>query len=110
HALWSRYVWWPAAGLGVYIAGVTWFARREAGVSSRWQLLGAQGVINLGFAALVAYVVRSRPAVAQFGLDDFQFQVLLTLALIIVIVNRRLITVAFDPVPQKVQPAVKTLL
>ena len=114
HAL---FVWgtnigaWPvAAALGIYIAGVTWFARRESAISSRGQLLGAMGVINIGYAALIAYIVQRPAAVIGDPPVELGFPVLVVLAAIILITNRRLARVAVDPVPQKVQGAVKTLL
>ncbi len=40
--------WAVAAGIGVYIAGVTWFARNDARRSDRWQLLTATLVMLAG--------------------------------------------------------------
>jgi hypothetical protein len=45
-----------AIALGVYIIGVTWFARTEARVSSRWQLACALSVVNLGFVILGVFM------------------------------------------------------
>ena len=90
-----------AAALGIYIAGVTWFARQEAKVSNRNHLLSAMVVINFGLATLIAFVFR-------WSADPVM--VLFMLAVIILTINRRLIAALFDPVPEKVQPAVKTLL
>ncbi|GIT29427.1 MAG: hypothetical protein Ct9H300mP1_14730 [Planctomycetaceae bacterium] len=42
-----------AAGLGIYITGVTWFARNEAGSSTRGQLTAAVLLINIGLATLI---------------------------------------------------------
>lgn len=39
-----------AAALGIYVFGVTWFARNEAGESSRPQLIGAVVVVFAGIA------------------------------------------------------------
>lgn len=44
--------WVVAAGIGTYITGVTWFARREAGNSRRWQLLLATLIMGCGLALL----------------------------------------------------------
>lgn len=57
------------AGMGVYIVGVTWFARTEARVSSRWQLGGGAGVVNLGFAIL-AGLMWTWPGEAEFAPAD----------------------------------------
>ncbi|MDB5312287.1 MAG: prenyltransferase [Gemmataceae bacterium] len=47
-----------AGVVGVYIVGVTWFARTEAGASRRWHLLAAAGVI--GAALVLALTLRAR--------------------------------------------------
>jgi 4-hydroxybenzoate polyprenyltransferase len=44
--------WLVAGAIGVYIAGVTWFARREAQESRRLSLTGATLVMVLGIAML----------------------------------------------------------
>jgi 4-hydroxybenzoate polyprenyltransferase len=49
---WQPVNWLVAAGVGVYIAGVTWFARTEARVSSRPQLAAATVVMLAGLAIL----------------------------------------------------------
>jgi 4-hydroxybenzoate polyprenyltransferase len=43
-----------AGVVGVYIVGVTWFARTEATESRRWHLLGAAGVIAVSLALALA--------------------------------------------------------
>lgn len=47
--------WLVAGGIGVYVAGVTWFARREAETSSRLQLALSTIVMALGIAMLAAF-------------------------------------------------------
>lgn len=52
-SLWTEAHACVALGLGLYIAGVTWFARREATRSQRWALLGglltmAAGLLLMG--------------------------------------------------------------
>ncbi len=103
-AIWSLPQLHVAAGLGVYIAGVTWFARHEAGRSPKAQLAAAMGVVNLGFALLVAFLMHWPAS------PDRQTRAALVLGLIAVVVNRRLITALFDPIPAKVQAAVRTML
>jgi 4-hydroxybenzoate polyprenyltransferase len=61
-----------AGVVGVYIVGVTWFARTEEGTSSRRHLLAASGVIGVSLA--LALVLRARlPA----GSGTFLFPYLL---------------------------------
>ena len=45
---WRIEHWAVAAGIGVYIAGVTWFARNDARRSDRWQLIAATLVMLAG--------------------------------------------------------------
>ena len=45
---WQQAAWLVAAGIGVYIAGVTWFARSEADTSHRGQLLAGTLVMLAG--------------------------------------------------------------
>ena len=91
-----------AAGLGIYIIGVTWFARQEAIISNRNQLLLGIGVINLGLAILIGFLLNWH--------GHERAMVLFVLAVIALTINRRVIAAMFDPVPHQVQTAVKTLL
>ena len=102
-------VWAPpqvvvAAGLGIYIVGVTLFARQEAEQSRRGPLLAAAAVVNLGLAWLLAWVLW-----ASSGRDT-SFTATVMLAVILVIVNRRMAAALSNPTPQFVQTAVKTML
>ncbi len=45
---WRIEHWAVAGGIGVYIAGVTWFARNDARRSDRWQLIAATLVMLSG--------------------------------------------------------------
>ena len=54
-------MWWcpqmhVAIGLGIYVCGLTWFARQEAKTSARPQLISASFVINAGLATLFGFV------------------------------------------------------
>lgn len=91
-----------AAGLGVYIVGVTWFARQEATVSNRNQLLLGIGLIDLGLAILIGFLL-NRPG-------QERAMVLFVFAVIALTLNRRVVAALLDPSPAKVQTAVKTLL
>ena len=102
-------VWKPpqlviAAGLGIYIVGVTLFARQEAEQSRRGPLLGAAAVVNLGLAWLLAWVLTRSSG------RDTAFTATVMLAVILVIVNRRMAAALASPAPQLVQTAVKTML
>jgi len=95
-----------AAGLGIYITGVTWFARNEAGSSTRGQLTAAVLLINIGLATLITFAGMSQTAQQQ----DASTSVLLLMALIVVSINRRLIAAIRDPQPERVQSGVGILL
>jgi len=91
-----------AAGIGVYIAGVTWFARSEATTSRRWQLIAALAVMAAG---IVLLGLMSLYVPLKNGLEPHVFAALL--ALLSFPVFRRCLSAAYDPTPEKVQVAVK---
>lgn len=103
-AVWSRYQWQLALAMGVYIAGVTWFARHEAGHSRPISLFGALLVIDLGLAGMIGYVAQYHAAAGAAQ------PVVLSLAVMALILNRRLLTTMFQPTPERVQMSVKILL
>lgn len=95
-----------ALGLGIYIVGVTWFARREAAVSSRAQLAGAIAVINVGLVMLIGFVFNWQDP----GVISRSWNATLLLAAIGVILNHRLVNAWLNPSPTRVQAGVRTLL
>ena len=95
-----------AAGLGVYIIGVTWFARDEAASSRRSQLAMATSVVNLGLALLVAFLMNWPGA----DFEPRRTKAMLVLVLIAVTINRRLLAAMVEPAPARVQLAIKTML
>ena len=102
-------VWAPpqlvvAGALGVYIVGVTLFARQEAVESRRGSLIAAAVVVNLGLAGLLAWILFN-----SIG-SPAGFQATVMLAVILVIINRRMRRAISTPSPQPVQAAVKTML
>lgn len=100
--LWWRPQTWVAAGMGAYIVGVTWFARTEAQRSSRLQLTLATLVANLGLAILLGWV-------ADWPSEQ-KTAVFFAMGVIVLTINRRLLTAIADPVPARVQAAVRTSL
>jgi len=95
-----------ALGMGLYITGVTWFARNESGASERRQLTAAVMLINVGLATLVTFAGMATSDLKQ----NASTSVLLLMALIIVSINRRLIAAIRDPRPERVQSGVGILL
>ena len=118
-SVWTTPQTYIAAAMGVYVAGVTWFARNEASRSGRGPLAGAAAVINVGLAALCAFVVRELlpplvPAMARIagpagGGGDAR-SALILLAVVIFTINRRVFRALGEPEPAKVQDAVKVML
>ncbi len=102
-----------AAGIGVYIAGVTWFARTEARVSNRF-LLGwgvlvmAQGIALLAWfpSWLTDVSLRATPEEIASEIVRWQWMMSLLGALII----WRPLWAVIDPTPRRVQFAVKHCL
>ncbi len=120
-AVWSMPQLAVALGLGIYIIGVTWFSRHEAGESQRWQLAGALMTVNLGLVILIGFVVHwpevllSREAVEgglQWATNMAQrsWNTALALGFIGIIINRRLLAAVIDPSPAKVQASIRTML
>ncbi len=99
---------WAAIGLGVYIVGVTVFARTEAKTSSRWQLVLAQILFNAGIvllaALMIAWPVWTWPPQGDSHLS------LGMLAIIAFTLNRRALNALMNPSPLNVQVTIKLLL
>ncbi len=92
-----------ALGLGLYITGVTVFARTEARISNRWQLGLAQLIMNVGFAVLVWLMV-TWPNRSPVDVT------LAMLGVVAFTVNRRAIEALKHPSPKTVQGSIKVML
>jgi len=94
-----------AGAIGCYIVGVTWFARTEAALSSRTQLLGASLVMFTGLAMLgMLPSVDTAPLLFR-RVKPLNWQLLVLM--ISFPIARRCLTAVADPVPTQVQRAVK---
>jgi 4-hydroxybenzoate polyprenyltransferase len=100
---WSLGEWVIAAGIGVYIVGVTWFARTEAKASSRGQLAGALAVVVGGLGLLASLAEHGRVA-APFG------PWYATWAALALFVAHRCYVAVREPTPEHVQLAVRRCL
>ena len=101
----SPFHWLIALGIGVYIVGVTWFARSEAEMSARAQL-------GFGLAVMICGVVLLGLAPRWAGDDtafylDPQVSWPGLLCLLTVVLLRRCVLAIADPQPRRVQAAVK---
>lgn len=101
------YVLVAAAGVGVYVAGVTWFARREAEASEGWHLAGAL-LVMLGGIGMLGWLHPNFPPGFRAVLPARWWWMMLAL-LGLPIARRCVMTVAY-PTPEQVQLAVKHCL
>lgn len=105
HVRWGMpAAWLIAAGIGVYIVGVTIFARTEARASSRTRLIGGLGVLLAGMALLTA-----TPALSQHDppLVVSRYGWYLLWALLALVTARRCGLAIAEPSPPRVQAAVR---
>ncbi len=101
--------WMIAGGFGCYIAGVTWFARTEARVSSRWQLAAGVLVMTGGLLMLAWFpVVMTGVGKAELAMrPNIVFLLLMLLGATIIY---RCFLAVCEPIPARVQMAVKHCL
>jgi len=93
-----------AGGIGVYITGVTWFARSEAMTSSRIQLLCATIVIAAGIVMLSLLPRLPHPEKPLLASETIGYMLF---AILSIPMARRAITAIQDPQPANVQAMVK---
>lgn len=103
---------WIALCMGVYIAGVTWFARREAQTNRGLPLLLSLIVIDVGLVGLALWL---GDFATQLGLPlppgiANPKAVLVLWGVIAITINRRALTAVFEPTPGKIQPAIGVML
>jgi len=109
---WHEYHWDIAAGIGIYIAGVTWLARSEARESSRAQLILATAVMLAGIAVLALHPLTDplakAPLAIQWPLPLPRRNWYLLWGVVTVLIGWRCLRAIAEPRPDMVQPAVKT--
>ncbi len=93
-----------ALGIGIYVMGVTIFARMDARVSSRKRLASGLIVLLSGIAILgaVPWLTVDRPPLIVHHLGWYLLWVVLAL-----IIGRRCLMAIFEPSPRRVQSAVR---
>ncbi len=97
-----------AGGIGLYIVGVTWFARTEATVSRRGSLAAATVVMLAGIGLLGLLHAELPPGFPRtLGRDSTWFLLLGLMAFVIV---RRCVVAVAEPSPRRVQLAVRNCL
>ena len=112
----AAFVWAPpqtfvAVAIGIYVAGVTWFARTESKQSFRPALVGGGVLAGLGIAIL-AGSYRGQPAALAVnwrgGIDSTTLLILVFA--IAFTIGRRMLQAVAEPTPERVQAAVKLML
>lgn len=100
--LWKIHI---ALTVGLYITGVTWFARKEAAKSSRWSLIGATCVMAVSIlgGAVWPWIW---PSAAGWELALYPGLLVAWCVVIAIPITRAI----YDPSPQRVQLAVKTCI
>jgi hypothetical protein len=103
---WRAEHWLVAGGIGVYVTGLTWFARHEEKISPQWTLACATGVMLAGIAMLG--LLPETAADSQFitAVADSSRQWHLGMAMIGAIIGWRCLWAVVEPVPYRVQVVV----
>src|SRR5262249_52741969 len=94
-----------AGGIGLYIVGVTWFARTEASESNRIQLSLATATMLAGLALLAWFP--SWAAGTELPVIETPNNWYLFWVVIAALISRRALQAIRDPQPRYVQAAVK---
>ncbi len=100
--------WLVAGGIGVYVAGVTWFARREAERSSRLQLALATVIMALGIALLAWFPSWSDRLLPLVRTDPHRWLLLTTVLGLLIV--WRCVWAVIEPTPIRVRIAVAQAL
>lgn len=110
-AVWAAPQLYVAAAIGVYVAGITWFARTEEKSSRRWSLLAGATVANLGIAILAGTYYGWPARLAWPWAGGVNLTGLAALAgMIALMIDVRVVAAAAEPSPRRVQAAVKAML
>jgi len=104
---WHDEHWLVAAAVGTYIAGVTWFARTEAGQSRRRHLAPATAVIVAGIGLLGLVPGRCDQDQIVSLLREEPGRWTLLMAVLGALIGVRCLRAVIEPVPYRVQMAVK---
>lgn len=104
---------WVALSMGIYITGVTWFARREATENRRGPLVGALIILDLGLVGLALWISEWTSRLGwpvPAGALRNTTSVLFLWLVIALTINRRALAAIILPVPERIQLAITTML
>jgi 4-hydroxybenzoate polyprenyltransferase len=96
--------WLVAGGIGVYVAGVTWFARRENDESSRLQLTLSTAVMAVGIAMIAWFPSWSDRTILRVQIDPRHWYLLTGILGTLIIL--RCFWAVIEPIPTRVRMAV----
>lgn len=105
-----------AIGMGIYVAGVTWFARKEAERSGEMGLIFGLTVLNFGLLIQALWISPwGTKYLGRFGWPSSPgaadpWRALVILGAFAFIINRRAFAAVLDPSPKMVQNAVRIML
>lgn len=102
------YQWCVAVAIGIYIAGVTWFARQEAGTSDRWGLLNGMILMTGGIVLLAGFPRWADPG-TPFRIEPYQIWPLAMAAMSVALLRRTVIAIR-SPTSRRVQSVVTLAL
>lgn len=104
---WRIEHWAVAAGVGVYIGGVTWFARNDARRSDRWQLIAAMLVMlaGVGMIGMLPWLTDDLWMLHLQQPDPWRWPMLV--ALLAGFVLARAVPAIVQPSPEPVRAAVR---
>ena len=92
-----------AGGIGVFVTGLTWFARTEARTSNRWLLSFGVAIMALGFVCLSSFPTELAPS-GRLQLKPDSTGLLFGVLAILILY--RAVAAIFDPRPARVQVGV----
>ena len=104
---------WYAICIGIYITGVTLFAKHEAEQNKRGPLILSLVIIDLGLigiAVWLADLAHLFGVVIPPGALTSTTSIFSLWGVIALTINRRLIAAIMEPTPQRIQPAVEVML
>ena len=97
-------------GIGIYIAGVTWFARTEARVSARSQLMVGLTIIQIGLAVVATAAFWNTRQPGWFAAGESWYSALLLWCVLVVMTIFPTVLAIIRPEAPSVQFAVRRFL
>lgn len=104
---WTLAEWAIAVGVGVYVAGVTLFARGEASISTRTQLVAGASIVLTGMAIIASVPAWGEPTAKLAVVTRGWYLLWVVIALVIA---RRCFAAILQPTRSHVQAAVRHCL